>query len=1124
MARDVRRWLEDLGLGKYVEIFVANDVDLDVLHDLDESDLERLGLSLGHRKKLLRAIAELDAVPTAESRPAREIREAGKPLPAVAERRQLTVMFIDLVGSTELSRRLDPEEMCEVMRAYQDLIAGEVARFEGHVAKFMGDGVLTYFGWPRAHEDEAERAVRAGLAIAGAVSRLRTPAGQSLAVRVGIATGVVVVGDLVGEGAAQEQAVVGDTPNLASRLQALAEPGSVVIALATRRQIGDLFELADLGNHQVKGFDEPIRAWRVVRESATESRFEALHGQRPTPLVGREHEIGLLLERFERAKYGEGQVVLLPGEPGIGKSRIVRVLRERLQGEPYTPLSYFCSPFHVNSALYPIISLLERAARFQREDSPETKLGKLEALLAQSAANVDEVVSLVAALLMVPTGERYPPLNLTPEGQKQRTFDVLVDQLAGLAAKQPVLAAYEDVHWIDPSTLELLELVVERVQRLAVLVIITFRPEFVPPWTGRTHVTSLMLGRLAQRQGTSMIEAVTGGKALPAEVIDQIVTKTDGIPLFIEELTKTLLESGFLREAGDRYVLSGPLPATAIPTTLHDSLLARLDRLGPAKETAQIGAALGREFSYELLAAVSQLPESELHDAIAQLTSAELIFRRGRPPHATYTFKHALIQDAAYARLLKSRRQQLHSRIAQVLTERFPERAVAEPELLAHHHTEAGATEQAIVQWLRAGQRAAERSANVEAVAHLRRGLGLLETLPDTVERARRELGLQIALGMPLIATKGYGAPETGAAYDRARELCDQVGNPSQLLPILYGQIAFRINHAELRSARRLAEEFLRSAEDQGAEGPALVARRMLGISFILRGEPSSGRSCIEQALTLYNPARHRGLAFQYGADQQSACLAWLSFSLSLLGYPEQAERVGREAIALADEIAHAITMAHALRYGGCFLCVVRRDRRSAREHAAALSQYAERQRLPFWSALAKFILGWTLVETAPMQTAVAQMREALAEVDATGTKLDRPFFLAMLAEGHGGNEQAAERLRVLDEALALVEETDERWWEAEIHRLKGELLLSLSIENAAVAEACYERAISIARSQSAKSLELRAGTSLARLWQSKGRSDEAAALLTPIYGWFTEGFDSADLKEAKALLDGIGP
>lgn len=1121
MARELRNWLEGLGLGQYAEAFAENGVDSDLLPALTNEDLKDLGVTrLADRKRLLKAIADL--VPAVTSVP---IKTTVMPAASKheAERRQLTVMFIDLVGSTELSRRLDPEEMREVMRAYQNLIAGEVARFEGYVAKFMGDGVLTYFGWPQAHEDEAERAVRAGLAIGGAVSRLKTLAGQLLAVRVGIATGLVVVGDLVGEGAAQEQAVVGDTPNLASRLQAMAEPGSVVIALATRRQIGDLFELADLGDHQVKGFDEPIRAWRVVRESATEGRFEARHGQRLTPLVGREHEIGLLLERFERAKYGEGQVVLLSGEPGIGKSRIVRGLRERLQDERYTPLSYFCSPFHVNSALHPIIGRLERAARFQREDSAEIKLGKLAALVAQSAQNVGEVTPLVAALLRVPTGERYPPLNLTPEVQKRRTLEVLVDLLAGLAAKQPVLAVFEDVQWIDPSTLEFLELVVERVRRLAVLVIITFRPEFPPPWIDRDHVTSLVLGRLGRGQGTSVVEGVTGGKALPREVLDQIVIKTDGVPLFIEELTKQLLESGLLREAADRYLLTGPLPPLAIPTTLHDSLLARLDRLGPAKETAQFAAALGREFSHELLAAVTHLRDKELREALAQLVSAELIFRRGRPPDATYTFKHALVQDAAYAMLLKSRRQQLHARIAQVLTARFPDRVAAEPELLAHHHTEAGETELAVDNWLAAGQRAAERSANAEAVAHLRRGLELLKGLPDTVEHQRRELALQIALGTPLMATKGYGAPEADAAYARARELCDRVGDAAQLLPILYRQWAYHIVHPETRMARRLAEEFLRSAESQSADGPALVARRALGFSQYELGELIASRTNLLQACDLYVAERDKSLAFQYGHDNRPPALAVLSVVLWLLGHRDQAVQMRDEAIASAREIAHAHTLANAQTFAGCVFSVISRDWHSAREHAASLMIFTEQQRLALWHAWVRFFHSRALAEPAPTEAVLTQMREALAEIDTTCTRNNRTFHLALLAEVHGRLGQAKMGLSVIDEALVQVEATDERWWEAEIHRVRGELLLSLTAENALEAETCFERAIAVARSQSAKSLELRAGTSLARLWQSKGRSDEAGALLTPIYGWFTEGFDSADLRDAKALLDGIG-
>jgi predicted ATPase len=778
-------------------------------------------------------------------------------------------------------------------------------------------------------------------------------------------------------------------------------------------------------------------------------------------------------------------------------------------------LSHFCSPFHINSAFYPVIKLLEHAALFDPGDLPDKKLDKLEALLAQTVENVRAVAPLIAALLSIPSGQRYPPLNLTPDAQKQRTLDVIVEQLAGLASRRPVLAVYEDVHWVDPSTLELLELVVERVQHLRVLAIITFRPEFVPPWTGQAHVSFLTLGRLARRQGASLIDTLTGGKSLPKNVLDQIVAKTDGIPLFIEELTKTLLESSLLREASDHYALNGPLPAMAIPTTLHDSLLARLDRLGPAKETAQIGAALGREFSYELLSAVSGLGEGELRDAIAQLTGAQLIFGRGKPPDAVYRFKHVLVQDTAYASLLKAPRQRLHSRIAQVLKEHFPDRAAAEPELLAHHCTEAGETDEAIDQWLKAGQRAAERSANLEAIAHLRRGLELLEYLPDTDQRTRRELALQMALGMPLIAVEGYTAAETGIAYDRARELCERVGTAQQLLPIFYGQIVFRMSRGDHRAAYQLAEEFLRSAEEQGEEGPALAARRMLGIALFQRGDPSASRSCFEKVLALYDRSKHKALTFQYGADQRSAGLAWLALDLWLLGYPTQAERAGREAIALAKEIGHALGVAHALRIGRCYLDIVRRDPSSAREHAIRLKEFSERQRLASYIGESKFILAWTLVEQAS-----TQMRELYANREIVALRVGGPFLLTLLADAEERVGRLAMGLSVLDEALAVVEEMDERWWEAELHRLKGRLLLALTVDNAAAAEACYERAINVARGQGARSLELRSSTSLARLWNMQGKVNAAHELLAPIYSWFTEGFDTPDLKEAKALLD----
>jgi class 3 adenylate cyclase/predicted ATPase len=1087
MARVISEWLMEIGLGKYAETFLANDIDLEILPDLDDADLERLGVSLGHRKKLLRAIANLAAAATSaklsDSRP-----RAADPSSS-AERRQLTVMFVDLVGSTELTRRLDPEVMREVIRAYQDLIAGEAARFEGHIAKFMGDGVLAYFGWPQAHENSAERAVRAGLAMTGAVRRLTSLAGKPLAARVGIASGLVVVGDLIGRGAAQERTVVGDAPNLAARLQSLADPASVVIDAATRRQIGGLFDLTSIGEYFMKGFDEPIPAWRVEGESTAESRFEALHGERLTPLIGREHEVGLLLERFERAKYGEGQVVLLPGEPGIGKSRVIRSLGERLQGETYIYLSHFCSPFHANSAFYPIVRLIERMAEFRRDDTPETRLGKLDAFLTRIPDSPPEAAPLLASLLSLPRSDRYPPLTMTPEAQKQRTIEVLVDLLAELASERPVLSVFEDLHWVDPSTLGLLELVVERVQRLAVLVVITFRPEFEPPWPDRGHVTSLRLGRLARRQGTSMIEAVTGGKTLPAEVLDQIVTKTDGVPLFIEELTKSLLESGVLREVDSGYELTGPLSLPAIPATLQDSVLARFDRLGDAKDTAQLCAALGREFPYELLAAVSPLDDDALQEMLRQLTRAEMIFRRGSPPNAIYTFKHALVQDAAYGRLLKSRRQELHSRIARVMRQRFPHLIAAEPELLAHHHTEAGELEQAIENWLTAGRRAIERSANFEAVAHLRRGLKLVNEMPDDATRARRELKLQIAIGSPLLATKGYGAPEVGVTYARARELCDRVGDEAQRLPVLYGQCAYQIVQAENQAARQSSREFLREAERQGNASAILVARRVVGFTQYEQGNLIACRDSMQRVCDLYVEERDGNLGFQYGQNPLPPAMAVLAVVVWLLGDTDRASQLRADVIRLSNATGHANTRAYAQIFAGCVMGVLCQDWQSVREHGAALLTFTEQRRMPMWHAWAKFYHTLAAAAQAPTLVLAEQMQRALVETDATGAKNNLTFHLAMLAEVHGRIGQAARGLKVADDALALAEKTDERWWEAEIHRVRGELLVLLGGDRVAEAEEYFAKAIAVARSQFAKSLELRAATSMARHRQRTGGS-----------------------------------
>jgi predicted ATPase/class 3 adenylate cyclase len=1068
---------------------------------------------------LLRAIAALATVPDGLGLgQAQTVRS----IASEAERRQLTLMFIDLVGSTALSAKLDPEDMRDLIRAYQNACAGEITRFEGHVAKYMGDGVLAYFGWPRAHEDEAERAVRAGLGIVEAMQALRTPDGVMLEVRIGIATGPVVVGDLIGAGAAREETVVGKTPNLAARLQLLADPNSVVISKRTRRLIGGLFDCFDLGAHHLKGFEAPVRAWRVRGEGATKGRFEALRGANLTPLVGREKELRLLLNLWEQAKEGTGQVVLLAGEAGIGKSRITYALQQRLAEGSYTRLLYFCSPYHQNSALHPVIEQLQRAANFDRIDDGQ-KLDRLEQLLTRSMEDVAEAVPLLAALLSLPTNGRYPQLELGPQERKARTLEVLAAQLEGLAKRQPVLLIFEDLHWIDPTSMDLLELIVERAPTFPALLILTFRREFKSPWIGQPHVTSLALNRLNREQGTAMVERVAAGKALPAEVLTQILAKTDGVPLFIEELTKTVLESGLLRDEGDRYVLSGPLPALAIPATLHDSLTARLDRLIPVKEVAQVGAAIGRQFPYELLAAVSPLSENELNEALAELEDSELVFRRGALPQATFTFKHALVRDAAYDSLLRRKRKQIHGSIASVLRERFADTAMTQPELLAHHYTEAGMAEQAALYWLKAGQRAAERSANVEAVGHLTKGLEVLKAMTDSLGRAELELELQTALVVPLMATEGYAAPATGAALARARESCERLDRTDRLLPILYGQWAYHIVGGDHRAARQGAGQFLELAMRETDAAVELVGRRILGVSLFHLGELHAAQTQTEQALALYDPQRHRSLAFQFGQDQRASALSFLSLQVWLTGHPDRAWCEMKRALDHVEELNHASSRAYVLVWGAATLAALCRDPAAVGEFADKAISVSQERGLQLFLATARIFRSWASAQLSGQAEQVSELIDALADCDRTRTRVHRPYHLGLLAETLHRSGRTEEGLRAVVEALSLVEATEERIWEADLQRLKGDLTLSRAIPNPGEAEEDYHRAISIAGQQGAKLLELRATTGLARLRQTQGRTAEAHDLLAPIYGWFTEGFATTDLKTAKALLDALG-
>jgi class 3 adenylate cyclase/tetratricopeptide (TPR) repeat protein len=1102
-------WLEGLGLRQYEAAFREHAIDGEVLAELTESDLERLGLPLGHRKKLLKAIAALKETVAAPARMERS---------TAPERRQLTVMFVDLVGSTTLSGRLDVEEMRDVIRAYQNAVADEVTRFEGHVAKFMGDGVLAYFGWPRAHEDEAERAVRAGPAVVEVVAKLMTPAKTPLAARVGVATGLVVVGDLIGEGAAQEEAVVGETPNLAARLQELAGAGGVVVAEVTRRLLGELFEVDDLGTHDLKGFTSPMPAWRVMGESRAESRFDALHGMRLSPLVGREQELALLIDRWRRAKAGEGQVVLLSGEPGIGKSRIAIALRERLRGEEFQMLGYHGSPYHSNSVLFPILDQLYRAAAIAHGDPAEVKLTKLEALLVSAMPDPTSAIPLVAEHLAIPTGDRYPPLELAPEQKKAKMFQALVAWLEKRAAKLPVLMTAEDVHWFDPTSLELFDLVVDRIQRLPALLVATFRPEFAPRWTGRPHVTLLTLNRLGRSDGVALIGHLVGGKALPAEVQAQILAKTEGVPLFVEELTKAVLESGLVSAAGHRFELTKPHHLLAIPATLQDSLMARLDRLGAVKEVAQIGAAIGREFTFELLAAVAEMDEPKLKAALDQLVRSELVFRQGIALEVAYVFKHALVQDAAYQSLLKSRRQQLHRQIAVALEKQFPKVAQSSPEILARHCAEAGLLESAIRHWLRAAQVASHRSANLETIAHCGKGLELIEQLPETPERHQQELELRVTLGPSVMALKGWGAPEVGEVYVRARELCAQIAESPQLIPVLYGLWSNRLFSGQLEPALELATELLALAQRQSDDGLLLQGHHVNWTTYYYLAELSSSLHHAKIGIGLYDFDKHRHHAFVYGGhDPGVCCRGWAAESLWFLGYPDQALAMARDAVSLGRRLAHPFSEMQALVYLGS----AHRNRReieSMRQVAESVIQLcADHGFGPHNSSHARTLRGWALVRAGGAREGIEQIRRGIEERPTL-----RVDLLTLLADGCLCLGRSDEGLAAVAQALEITERGNERIWEPELLRLNGQLLLASPTTDPGDAQSCFERALATARTLQAKSPELRAATALARLWAERGERRKAYDLLAPIYGWFTEGFDTVDLKEAKALLEAL--
>jgi class 3 adenylate cyclase/tetratricopeptide (TPR) repeat protein len=1103
--QQIADWLDELGLGQYAKRFAENGIDVSVLSELRDEDFDRLGVLLGHRRKMLRAIAGLNQAEFTAA------RRHG------AERRHLTVMFCDLVGSTALSARLDPEDMWEVIRVYRVACERVIGAYDGMVARFVGDGILVYFGYPRAHEDDAERAVRAGLDIISAVRQLETRAPERIQVRIAIATGLVVVGDLASGSISEEQATIGDTPNVAARLQSLAEPGVVVVADSTRRLLGDLFTFHDLGQREVKGISEPIAVWTVEGAAASESRFEAVRTARSIGFVGRKAELEFVLARQRLAWQGEGQVVLVSGEAGIGKSRLVAALAESPALEQHRRLRYQCSPYHTNTALYPFIAQLERAAGIASQDTPGQKLDKLEAMLALGASQSAKAAPLIATLLSIDAGERYPPLGLSPVQLRRQTFAALLDQFEGLARQQPLLIVCEDLHWADATTLELFDLAVDRIRGLPILALATFRPEFEPPWAGLANVSLLRLERLDRQDARALVEQVTVGRQLPGEMMTQIVDRTDGIPLFVEELTKMVMESGLLVEDAGRYRLDSPLPPLAIPATLQDSLTARLDRLAPVKEVAQIGAAIGRDFSYTLLRSVAGRDDLTLNAALAQLEEAELLLRRGTPPEATYTFKHALVQEAAYESLLKSRRQLIHKHIGDVLRERFPVIAETEPEVLAYHFTEAGLSGAALECWRKAGQQALRRSAYTEAIAHFGKAVAISDALPDEPGRTMSRLQLQIAYGRALRGSLGHSAPETVAAWHRARQFAADIDDPVELAPIHSGLFNACLTHGEIAPMRELAEAIM-SAARRRPESPvaAVLAHWAIGVTCWFGGDYVSAQLRLEKALAVYEAEPNSAIFKASALDLPFVIMRFLALVLWPLGSIDRSRRLAAAAVRAAGE-KRALSQANALVHKAVFdgLCG---GTLQETETILALA-LAREHTMPLYVAAGSYLTGLAKWRAGDRTSGLEEMQRGWTSLRENDCYLCEPFWGMQVAVANAEAGQVERGLEILRELIAWTERSGQRWLDAELHRTRGELLQRLDPPDVAMAEDAFRKAMEIARNQQTKTLELRSAVGLAHLYNANGRAGSVFEVLAPILADFDRGQDLPEIKRAENLL-----
>jgi class 3 adenylate cyclase/predicted ATPase len=1114
---DVGAWLRGLGLGQYESAFRDSEIESDILPELTETDLEKIGLPLGPRKRILKAIQNLDdADKTSEAAsPARPVsaKDAG-------ERRQLTVMFCDLVGSTSISARLDPEDLSSVLGAFQKACVSAVSAFGGSVAKYMGDGVLVYFGYPEAHEDDAERAVRAGLALLDALAAMRLPLPVRPQVRIGIATGLVVVGELIGEGSAQERVAVGETLNLAARIQAAASPDSLLVGELTHRLAGVAFQYEDLGPRELKGIPGTARLWRVTGESGTSGRFDSRAAKGLTPLVGRAEEIGLLRRRWNHAKEGDGQLVLLSAPAGFGKSRLTLSFREHLDDSSVTCLQYFGSPFHVNSPFHPFIRQLERAAGIARTDTTVEKLHKLEGILEGSAENRIEQVPLLAALLSIPFEELYPRLQINELVQQQRTRELLEEQLVLISQRGPVLVVFEDAHWIDPSSLELMNSAIRRVANLPIMIVVTHRPEFPSPWSDLGHATVLKLNQLGRSQVVELIHKAAGGKTLPEAIIEHIVSKSQGIPLFTEEITRSILESGDLEEYRDHYVMRQSIREFTIPSTLQDSLIARLDRLGSAKDVVLTASIIGREFSYELIEALSSVSQGTLLADLGRLVESDLLGQRGIPPQSRYIFKHALIRDAAFQSVLKARKRELHQRIAEVYTTRFPEVVATEPELLAHHYTEANVVDRALACWRQAAERAMAKMAHAEALGHVEEAKKLVATLPAGNEQDEWELALLVIEGPLQMTLHGWESPQANRVYETARVVAERLKRPAELFPALWGLWLGAHSSGRHAHAHELYRELFELLKQTSDPEYVVQANHAGCTQMMAEGLPHEALGHIEQLLNSYRFDRHQNLALMYGAHDPGCCgLSNRTLLLTMLGHLDQAEAESAKALELSERVGHEPSVAHTCQFRAEYDVIMNRPEK-AEAYLDRCISLSEKYSLAAYQNAADLMQGFVRVVRGDVETGVRQAEAALETLKSVPTrKFHLPIRMSIVGRAKAAAGDIEGALAIFESALDATSSTGEIWYEPETLRLKAEMLLALPEPRTSEAELCLAAAISSAQKQDAKFWELRAATVLAGLWARQGRRAEARDLLAPVFGWFTEGLDTADVKAAAALL-----